>query len=262
MCLADDDAAAAGHALEATGDVHLAPEDGVVEDVRGGTHEADDDGAGVDAGAEGELAEHRQGRLATFGAQLVLGLTTDVLLRALLVDGVHRALGVNGRTDATDRMARVVHGCTPEGHDAVTDVFVEGAVVLLDLVRDGGEVEVDGVERLAGALVVVEFRRLARELVGADVFLGFDWFLSVSVVKPRTSAKKTVMRRRAPSRLSLSVPSSSLTTSGETTLLNTPFTRRFSRCSKSAWYVTAATWFISSAPTTGVMIGIQTRCRV
>ena len=41
-CLADDDAAVAGNAFEAAGEVDLAAENGVIDDVGLGTHQADD----------------------------------------------------------------------------------------------------------------------------------------------------------------------------------------------------------------------------
>ncbi len=123
----------------------------------------------VDAAAEQEDGKHRPGGEAGGGAVHVFQFALLIFLHACFVQGEHGALGVNGGADAIERLFVLKRGRTPKGHDAITDVFIEGAVVFFDLIGDEGEVGVDGVQGFAGLFVVKSFGLFLGEFVLGDI---------------------------------------------------------------------------------------------
>ena len=66
-------------------------------------------------------------------------------------------------------MLLINYGRPPKGHDAIADVLVQCPVVFLDDIGNGSEVEVDGRQHFAGALIEVGFSRIPGKVVLADI---------------------------------------------------------------------------------------------
>src|ERR1035441_5675497 len=145
--VANDDAAAAGNTFEPAGEVHFAPKNGVIQNVRVRAHQSDSRKAGIDAGAKLQRAQGRLGRHPGGKARAVFGFTRVILRRSFFVQIMAGALRVNRGPHAIRGVSFVWGGCAPERHDAVADVFVERAAVFFYRVGDGGQIEVYRFER-------------------------------------------------------------------------------------------------------------------
>ena len=163
----------AGRAFEAARQIHFATEYGVIQDVILAAHQARDDGAGVDAGAECEQWQRGQERLAGELAQGVVRVAAAVLGVALAVERVDGALRGEGRLNGVERVRVARDGCAPESHHAVADVFVQRAAVPLDEVGDGLEVEVHGGEHGGGLFIEAGARAGGVEVKAAGLGDGF-----------------------------------------------------------------------------------------
>ena len=166
--VADDDAAAAGNTFQPAGEVHFAPENGVIQNVRVRAHQSDGRQAGIDAGAKLQRAQWRLGRHPGGKARAIFGFAHGVLRRPSFIQIMDGALRVNRGPHAIRGVFFVWRGRAPKRHDTVANVFVERATVLFYRVGDSGKVKVYRFERLLRGFFNARFRHISFELVLAD----------------------------------------------------------------------------------------------
>src|SRR5207249_3819 len=116
-------------------------------------HQTGGDDASVDACAESQDVQKRQERLATGGALTILDFVQRICAAPLLVQMIDGALGIDGGADAGERMPLIRRRCTPERHNAVTDIFIESAIVFFDDIGDEAEIDVDGMNNHLSLLI-------------------------------------------------------------------------------------------------------------
>ena len=153
--LADENSALARGSFQAAGDVHFPAKHRVVHDVVIGPHEAHCHLSGVDAGAKHQHGQQRLEGPPFAGADQILLVQPPVFRDARGIDARDALLGGNGRANAGNSMALVRQRRSPESHDAITDVFVHSAAVLLHRVGNGSEIDVHRVEGEAGLLIQI-----------------------------------------------------------------------------------------------------------
>ena len=174
--IADKDATATGEGFEAAGQIYLPAKDGVIAlandllDPR--THQPDRRRAGIDAGSQQQNGQHRKRIEAGRDARGILALALLVFGGALAVQFGNAALRVDGSANTSRGMPRLGFRIAPEGHHAVADELVPGAVVSEHRIGNQSQVQVDGRNSLAGLFIKVGLSSRAGEMVRAHEFVG------------------------------------------------------------------------------------------